>query len=58
MLGVQLSGAGLGGCIMALVEKDRAEALLSAMKSAYYEPNGLPMGAEIFTPVKGSLTIQ
>ena len=58
VLGVQLSGAGLGGCIMALVEKDRAEALLSAMKSAYYEPNGLPMGAEIFTPVKGSLTIQ
>lgn len=58
VLGVQLSGAGLGGCIMVLAEKDKAEALLGAIKSSYYDPNGLPMGAEIFTPVKGSLYIQ
>ena len=54
VLGVQLSGAGLGGCIMALVEKKHSADLLSYLKETYYDQKGLPMGAQVFHPVKGS----
>ena len=54
VLGVQLSGAGLGGCIMALVEKTHTEEVLAFLKAHYYDKNGLPMGAEVFAPVEGS----
>ena len=58
VLGTQLSGAGLGGCIMVFVRQDKAKALLDALKEHYYDPQGLPMGAEIFTPVAGSMSIK
>lgn len=54
VVGAQLSGAGLGGCIMALVEKAHSEDLLAYLKETYYDKNGLPMGAQVFHPVKGS----
>ncbi len=54
VVGAQLSGAGLGGCIMALVEKEHSAELLSYLKEIYYDKNGLPMGAQVFHPVKGS----
>ena len=54
VLGVQLSGAGLGGCIMALVEKAHTKDVLSFLKEQYYDKNSLPMGAEVFSPVDGS----
>ena len=58
VLGTQLSGAGLGGCIMILVEKEKTEQLLADVKEWYYDKNGLPMGAEVFSPVAGSMTIK
>lgn len=54
VIGSELSGAGLGGCILILVKKDCTENLLSSLKEHYYDANNLPMGAEKFKPVSGS----
>jgi len=54
VLGAELSGAGLGGCILILVKKDKANFILELLKVNYYDQNNLPMGAEIFKPVSGS----
>ena len=54
VLGVELSGAGLGGCILILVKKDKANFILELLKRNYYDKNNLPIGAEIFKPVSGS----
>lgn len=54
VLGAELSGAGLGGCIIILVKKESTENLLSCLKNNYYDKNLLPMGAEVYIPVSGS----
>ncbi|HPY98601.1 MAG TPA: galactokinase family protein [Clostridia bacterium] len=54
VLGSELSGAGLGGCILILVKKEKANNILDLLKKHYYDKNNLPMGAEIFKPVSGS----
>ena len=56
VMGAELSGAGLGGCIIILVKKSKTDALLSALKEYYYDKNGLPMGAQVFIPVAGSMS--
>ena len=57
VIGAELSGAGLGGCIIILVKKDCSEKLLRELKSFYYDKNSLPMGAQVFIPVSGSMTL-
>jgi N-acetylgalactosamine kinase len=57
VLGSELSGAGLGGCILILVKKEKANNILDLLKKHYYDKNNLPMGAEIFKPVSGSSVI-
>jgi len=54
VVGAQLSGAGLGGCIIVLIKEEYALDYLEAIDKYYYKPNFLPIGAEIFTPVSGS----
>ncbi|MCC6796604.1 MAG: NTP transferase domain-containing protein [Candidatus Hydrogenedentes bacterium] len=54
VLGAQLSGAGLGGCMMALVEQTAASAVIENMTQRYYAPNDLKPGAFEFSPVAGS----
>ena len=54
VLGAELSGAGLGGCILVLVETRHADALLRHLERSYYAAKGLEMGAEICRPVAGS----
>ena len=39
--GAQIAGAGLGGCIMVLVRRDRLAALRGALVKHYYRPAGL-----------------
>jgi len=39
--GAQISGAGLGGCIMIMAKKEAVEALRKALVEKYYKPNGL-----------------
>jgi galactokinase len=50
--GAQLAGAGLGGCIMVLVQKPHTQALLKTLGEAGVQ-------AEVFRPIAGacSLTI-
>lgn len=58
VLGSELSGAGLGGCILILVKKEKANNILNLLKKHYYDKNNLPMGAEIFKPVSGSSSLE
>ena len=53
VLGAQLSGAGLGGCMMILAKQDATERVIERMNEAYYEPNDLEPGALAFAPIAG-----
>ncbi len=55
VLGAQLSGAGLGGCVIALVRHEYTEKLISSLNQIYYKVRGLEPSANVFTPVAGSL---
>ena len=57
VLGSQLVGAGLGGCVVALVEKKRASAVIDVLNKSYYDANGLPHSAAVYTPSCGSSVI-
>lgn len=57
VLGSQLVGAGLGGCVVALVEKAAAADVISVLGEKYYKPAGLPPSAAIFSPSCGSSVI-
>jgi N-acetylgalactosamine kinase len=54
VLGAQLAGAGLGGCMMVLAEKDSLPALMLNLKQQYYEPEGLPHTVLPCKPIAGS----
>jgi N-acetylgalactosamine kinase len=53
VLGAQLAGAGLGGCMMALVRQEAASALIERMGERYYAPNDLEPSALPVTPIAG-----
>ena len=52
--GAQLVGAGLGGCVVALVAKDRADAVLETLARDFYGKLGLPPAAFVCVPSEGS----
>ena len=54
VVGAQLAGAGLGGCIMVLARDDATDALRQAMIQHYYEPAGREPQVEVCVPVEGS----
>ena len=54
VLGARLTGAGLGGCMVILVHRDRSPVLLDALDQKYYRPNGHPLAAEVAVPVEGA----
>jgi N-acetylgalactosamine kinase len=54
VLGAQLSGAGLGGCMMVLARNAAADLVIQRMTEMYYEPHGLEPAAISFTPIAGS----
>jgi len=53
VIGAGLVGAGMGGCIVAVVEDGHAEQLIENMAEKYYQPRNLLARAEIVTPVGG-----
>lgn len=55
VIGSQLSGAGLGGCIMILAESGAVSQLIDVLNREYYHPKGLPEGTTVCSPVKGSM---
>lgn len=57
VLSSQISGAGLGGCIMILCEKAHEQSVLEFLRKEYYIPNGFPNGALIVRPIKGSMCL-
>lgn len=54
VLGAQLAGAGLGGCIMILVRKENAESVMQYLDESYYSRLGKPSGAFLFSVIEGS----
>ena len=54
VLGSELAGAGLGGCVLALVEADRAEAVLDVLAREFYAPLGANSSAFVCAPSRGA----
>ena len=57
VVGAQISGAGLGGCIMVLVHKDTRDQVEKAMVKHYYDPADLEPDFFACSPVAGSAPI-
>ena len=57
VLGAQLAGAGLGGCIMILAQNGRAEAVQDALRRHYYEAEGIEPQMFVCRPGRGSRTL-
>ena len=58
VIGAQIAGAGLGGCIMAMVKKDSVNALKKALHKNYYEPRNLKTAFFPCITVEGAGLIQ
>ena len=54
VLGSELAGAGLGGCVLVLVRKDRTDAVLDRLNSEFYDRLGLERAAFVCNPSDGS----
>jgi len=54
VLGAQILGAGLGGCILVLVRADACDAVQHALIDRYYAPRGLEPDMFVCQPVAGS----
>ena len=54
VLGSELVGAGLGGCVIALIEKEKAQKIISVINSEYYDKYGIEYGANVFFASAGS----
>lgn len=57
VLGSQLAGAGLGGCVVALIRKDAAESVIDTVNKGYYDRYGYPHSAEVYSASYGSSAI-
>lgn len=57
VVGAGLVGAGMGGCIVAVVRQEHAPRVIENMAEKYYRPRGLPVKAEVVSPVGGLCTI-
>jgi N-acetylgalactosamine kinase len=58
VLGAGRTGAGLGGCISVLLEKDKADDLKRKVFEEYYRPRNLQPAVEICFPVEGAGVIE
>jgi len=54
VLGAQLSGAGLGGCMMVLVRAEAVERLRRKLARDFYRPRGLEPDCTVCRPIEGS----
>ena len=53
VLGAGLVGAGMGGCVVAIVRSEQAELLLRNLEEQYYVPRNLRVAAHVIAPVGG-----
>jgi N-acetylgalactosamine kinase len=56
--GAKLVGAGMGGCIVAIVKSGHTGEVIEDMAERYYRPRNLPPSAEVVTPVGGLHTFE
>jgi len=56
--GAGLVGAGLGGCVVVVVETEEGKEVVRALEEGYYEPRGLPLAAEVVIPVASAGVIE
>lgn len=54
VLGSELVGAGLGGCVVALIRKDAADSVIDVVNKEYYDRFGYPHSAMVYTASHGS----
>ncbi len=57
VLGSSIVGAGLGGCVIALCEKEKAESIIEKINSQYYDKYKLPHMARVYMASSGSTVI-
>ncbi|MGD8238975.1 MAG: galactokinase family protein [Armatimonadota bacterium] len=58
VLGAGLTGAGFGGCVLALVDSEGTDGLLKALDERYYQPRGLAFSAETYRSVEGAGVVE
>ena len=54
VVGASLTGAGLGGPVVVLVQEDAVGALVDKVRKEYYERRGLIFSAEVCSSVDGA----
>jgi N-acetylgalactosamine kinase len=57
VVGAQLSGAGMGGCMMVLARREAVEPLRQKLIEAYYSPLGLEPQVDTCIPIAGASVI-
>ncbi|RKY57118.1 MAG: hypothetical protein DRP94_09655 [Candidatus Latescibacterota bacterium] len=57
VLGAGLTGAGLGGVVLALAEEGAEGRLYEALEEGYYRPRGLPTAVEVCRSVGGACVV-
>jgi N-acetylgalactosamine kinase len=57
VVGAQISGAGMGGCMMVLAREEAVETLRQKLTEHYYEPEGLEPQVDICAPIAGACAI-
>lgn len=57
VLGSEIVGAGLGGCVIALIEKAKAQSILDRVNREYYDAYGCPHAANVYLPSPGSAVL-
>ncbi len=57
VLGSELVGAGLGGCVIALVEKAKADSIISVINEKYYDKYGFDRAANVYSASHGSVVM-
>jgi galactokinase len=55
--GSAIAGAGLGGCVLALTDRIRADQVLELLNREFYDRNSLPRSAFICNPSEGSKVV-
>ena len=57
VLGSQIIGAGLGGCVVALVEREKSGYVIDVLNKEYYDKHGYEHSAVAYTPSSGSTVL-
>ncbi len=57
VLGSELAGAGFGGCVIALVEKEYVDKIVDKINKEYYDANGFEHNARVYSPSSGSAVL-